>query len=108
VLPPEQGLSRLLVQQAGDFGNNTVPNLCDGALVERHKHRTHNYNNQYNDEPAGHLIAVLVHQCILGLHGRHLDFVFHCLKHSTYLRKFDFKRKREAAASHDIVPLSQD
>jgi hypothetical protein len=56
-----------LAQKAGDFGYNTVPNLRNGTLVQRHKYRTDNDYDQYNDQPSCHLITGLIGQYFPGL-----------------------------------------
>jgi hypothetical protein len=59
LLPQPFWLQVLLAQQAGNFGDNAIPDAGDGTLVQCHEHSAHHYNNQYDNEPAGHLVAGL-------------------------------------------------
>jgi hypothetical protein len=85
-LPMQTRGNRPLFQQIGNLGNNAVPDLRNGILVERHEDRTYHYNDKHHNEPAGHLVAARIGQRVSGFDRRHIDFVFHSFEHDKYLR----------------------
>ena len=98
-LPVQTRANRPLIQKIGDLGNNAVPDLRDGILVEGHKDGTHHDDDEHHDEPAGHLVAAWIGQHICGFDSRRINFVFYSFEHDKYLRFFIWfvvKEKGEA------------